>query len=103
MFLPGYSEIYLTWLTGIRLLVEGSVIEPYIFGEQGLRYSILHTCRDLAKAEKGGGAPSYFWDTSPYFVALPLFNIVLPSFLILFLLVFGQNWSFNALELFVNA
>ena len=44
MFLPGYSEIYLTWLTGIRLLVEGSVIEPYIFGEQGLRYSILHTC-----------------------------------------------------------
>lgn len=30
-----HSELYLSWLTGIRLLVEGSIIDPYIFGDQG--------------------------------------------------------------------
>ena len=30
-----YSQIYLSWLTGIRLLMEGNVIDPYIFGDQG--------------------------------------------------------------------
>ena len=29
------SEIYLSWLTGLRLLIEGSVIDPYIFGDRG--------------------------------------------------------------------
>lgn len=34
-----YSQIYLTWLTGIRLLVEGgSIIDPYIFGTEAFRY-----------------------------------------------------------------
>ena len=44
---------------------------------------LLHTlcvCRDLAKAGKGGGAPSYFQDPPRYFVAPSLFNIVPPSF-----------------------
>ena len=97
MFLPGYSEIYLTWLTGIRLLVEGSVIEPYIFGEQGLRYSILHTCRDLAKAEKRGGAPiPLFCCSAPLqYCSILLFNPLFAGF--------RTKLVFNALELFVKA
>ena len=72
---------------------------------QSTSQGLLHTlcvCRDLAKAGKGGGAPSYFRDPAHYFVALSLFNIVPFSFLILFLLFFGQILSLNASELYVH-
>ena len=36
------SELYLSWLTGIRLLTEGNVIDNYIFGEKGFRFGILY-------------------------------------------------------------
>ena len=35
LYLPYYSEIYLSWLTGFRLLIEGNVIDSYIFGDRG--------------------------------------------------------------------
>ena len=35
LLLTIHSEIYFSWLTGLRLLIEGSVIDPYIFGDQG--------------------------------------------------------------------
>ena len=50
--------------------------------------------KDLAKAEKGVGA-FYFQDSPPYFVAPPLFNIVTPSFLMLFLLFFVTKVVFK--------
>ena len=66
--------------------------------------SRLGYCRDLAKAKKGGGAPSYFLNPPPVLLPLPLFNVVPPSFLMLFFCcLFGQNWSLNASELFLKA
>ena len=44
---------------------------------------VYYMYRDLAKATKGGGAPSYFRDPPPYIVAPPLFIIPLPPFLLL--------------------
>ena len=41
-----YSQIYLSWFTGIRLLIEGNVINPYIFGDRGFwqvfYYQVTH-------------------------------------------------------------
>ena len=37
-------EVYLAWLTGIRILAEGSVIDPY-YGNGGYRYARGTKCR----------------------------------------------------------
>ena len=37
-----HSEIYFSWLTGLRLLVEGNVIEAYIFGDLGFWQVLLN-------------------------------------------------------------
>ena len=40
-----YSEIYLSWLTGLRLLIEGNVIDSYIFGDRGF-WQVAIICDD---------------------------------------------------------
>jgi hypothetical protein len=35
--LLGYSEIYLVWFTGIRVMIEGAIIVDQYFGPNGFQ------------------------------------------------------------------